>query len=93
MRANRSGRLLPRMPGTSKTTNRLRWPVELRGSPLSPWWLKLQLQAPGTQALQPSSSMWRGQWRPVLVRSPARFTPSRSKNSVWLFAPIGPERP
>ena len=61
------GRLLSRMPGTSQTINRLRWPVELRGSLLSRWWLKLQ--APGTQALQPSSSMWRGLWRPVLVRS------------------------
>ena len=61
MRANRSGRLLPRMPGTSKTINRLRWPVELRGLLLSRWWLKLQ--APGTQALQPSSSMRRGLWR------------------------------
>ena len=71
LRANRSGRLLPRMPGTSKTINRLRWPVELRGLLLSRWWLKLQ--APGTQALQPSSSMWRGLWRPVLVMSPARL--------------------
>ena len=61
------GRLLSRMPGTSQTINRLRWPVELRGSLLSRWWLKLQ--APGTQALQPSSSMWRGLWGPVLVRA------------------------